>query len=94
VGIQNKVLEAMACATPVVATPQAVSALEAVDGRDVVVADGPDETAEAVGRLFDDEPRRLAIGSAGRRYVESHHDWAEIAGRLEEVYHEVIRSGV
>jgi len=94
VGIQNKVLEAMACATPVVASPQAVSALEAVDGRDVVVADGPDETAEAVGRLFDDEPRRLAIGSAGRRYVESHHDWAEIAGRLEEVYHEVIRSGV
>jgi len=26
-GIQNKVIEAMACATPVVTTPQAVSAL-------------------------------------------------------------------
>ena len=41
VGIQNKVLEAMACGTPVVASPQAVSALEAVDGRDVVVARRP-----------------------------------------------------
>jgi sugar transferase (PEP-CTERM/EpsH1 system associated) len=94
VGIQNKVLEAMACGTPVVASPQAVSALEAVDGQDVVVADGPAETAEAIGRLIEDEALRLAIGSAGRRYVETHHDWAEIAGRLEEVYHEVIRLGV
>jgi glycosyltransferase involved in cell wall biosynthesis len=94
VGIQNKVLEAMACGTPVVASPQAVSALEAVDGQDVVVADGPDETAEAIGRLIEDEGMRLAIGSAGRRYVEMHHDWAEITGRLEEVYHEVIRFGV
>jgi glycosyltransferase involved in cell wall biosynthesis len=41
-----------------------------------------------------DEEMRLAIGSAGRRYVETHHDWAEITGRLEEVYHEVIRFGV
>ena len=37
-GIQNKVLEAMACATPVVASPQAVSALDVVPGRDVLVA--------------------------------------------------------
>jgi len=94
VGIQNKVLEAMACGTPVVASPQAVSALQAVDGRDVVVADGPEKTAEAVGRLFEEEARRLAVGSAGRRYVESRHNWAVIAGRLEEVYHEVIRVGV
>jgi len=94
VGIQNKVLEAMACGTPVVASSQAVSALETVDGRDVVVADGPDKTAEAVGRLFEDEARRQAIGSAGRRYVEGHHDRAAIAGRLEEVYDEVIRFGV
>lgn len=94
VGIQNKVLEAMACATPVVASPQAISALEAIDGRDVVVADGPTAMAESVVRLVEDEARRLALGSAGRQYVESHHDWADIATRLEEIYHEVIRPGV
>ncbi|NIW43885.1 MAG: glycosyltransferase, partial [Gammaproteobacteria bacterium] len=32
VGIQNKVLEAMACGTPVVVTPQAVSAIDVNDG--------------------------------------------------------------
>jgi glycosyltransferase involved in cell wall biosynthesis len=41
-GIQNKVLEAMACATPVVASPRAVSALSAQGWRDIVVADDPE----------------------------------------------------
>ena len=34
-GIQNKVLEAMACATPVVASSQAVSALNTISGKDI-----------------------------------------------------------
>ncbi len=33
VGIQNKVLEAMACGTPVVSTPQAISTLESFRGK-------------------------------------------------------------
>jgi glycosyltransferase involved in cell wall biosynthesis len=29
------------------------------------------------------------LGLAGRRYVEAHHDWNEIAKRLEAIYQEV-----
>jgi sugar transferase (PEP-CTERM/EpsH1 system associated) len=93
VGIQNKVLEAMACATPVVASPQAASALEAEPGRDFVVADGPRATAEEVLALLGDPSRRAALGWAGRHYVESYHDWGSVVARLEETYHEVIRIG-
>ncbi len=93
-GIQNKVLEAMACATPVVASPLAMSALEAVDGRDLVVADTPEAWANAVVHLVSDEAKSRAVGSAGRAYVESHHSWAAIVTQLEESYHEVIRSRV
>jgi len=94
VGVQNKVLEAMACATPVVAYPQAVSALEVVDGREVVVADGPLAMADSIVELIGDRGRRTAVGLAGRKYVESHHDWSDIITRLERIYHEVIRTGV
>ncbi len=92
VGIQNKILEAMACATPVAAYPKAVAALEAVDGQDLVVAEGAQALADAVVSLLADAPRRLAIGHSGRRYVEMHHNWAATVARLEEIYDEVIRS--
>jgi len=90
-GIQNKVLEAMACATPVVATPQAVSALNVLPGRDVLLAREPAAFAETVLDLLEAPQQQRQIGEAGRRYVEKHHPWAVIAEQLEEVYNEVIR---
>ena len=89
-GIQNKVLEAMACATPVVSTPQAVSALEVLPGRDVLVARESEAFAETVLHLLEDPHQQRRLGQAGRRYVETYHPWGVIAAQLEDVYHEVI----
>jgi glycosyltransferase involved in cell wall biosynthesis len=89
-GIQNKVLEAMASAAPVVAAPQAVSALDAVPGRDLLIAGEPALFAENLLRLLDDPGERERLGSAGRKYVEENHDWRVIAGRLEAIYSQAI----
>ncbi len=89
-GIQNKVLEAMACGAPVVSTPQAVSALSAVAGRDVAVASSPAELASTVLRLLDDPDQRERLGRNGRKYVEENHCWDAITANLEEVYHGTI----
>lgn len=86
VGIQNKVLEAMALATPVVAARQASRALHAVEGRDLLLAEQPHEYADAILGLIDNPQRAAAIGAAGRRYVEQHHTWDAAAERLEYVY--------
>lgn len=87
-GIQNKVLEALACGTPVVATPQAVSALQVRSGEDLAVAADDPEFADTVSQLLSDANRRSALGCAGRRYVEINHDWRSIAQRLTQVYYE------
>ncbi|HEX7976831.1 MAG TPA: glycosyltransferase [Anaerolineales bacterium] len=90
VGIQNKVLEAMACATPVITTPQAISALDVQPGREVLVAEDPAVFAQAILDLLGNPAQRERLGQAGRCYVESHHNWAAVAAQLEDIYSQAI----
>lgn len=85
-GIQNKVLEAMACATPVVTTPQAISSLNLTPGQDLLVAEESHLFAAHILHLLACDDQRQQIGQAGRTYVETHHNWPRIAQRLEQIY--------
>ena len=82
-GIQNKVLEAMAMARPVVATPAAFEGVRATPGRDLLVADGAEATAAAGGAGLDGAPPGL--GAAARAAVAAAHDWAATLRRLDAV---------
>ena len=86
VGIQNKVLEAMAMGTPVVTTPQTSTALLACEGEHFLIGESADSFAAQVVRLLNDRDLAARIGVAGRRYVETHHDWNHLTARLEEIY--------
>jgi sugar transferase (PEP-CTERM/EpsH1 system associated) len=74
-GVQNKVLEAMAMAKPVVAAPPALAALTAEVGVHLLSAARPAEWAGVVGGLFADPARCRNLGTAARRFVEENHDW-------------------
>jgi glycosyltransferase involved in cell wall biosynthesis len=91
-GIQNKVLEAMACATPVVASPQAISALSVQLGQDLLVAKEPDDFAKAILQLLENPCLQQQVGCNGRKYVEINHQWSSVAAQLEGVYNEVINT--
>jgi glycosyltransferase involved in cell wall biosynthesis len=91
-GIQNKILEAMGCGTPVVTTPQAVSALCIEPGRDLLVADSPESYAQAILSVLANPQRQEELGRNGRLYVEQHHHWPNVAARLETIYAEAIDS--
>ncbi|NWG16307.1 MAG: glycosyltransferase [Chloroflexi bacterium] len=86
VGIQNKVLEAMAMATPVVCSAQASSALKAENGRDLLVGETPQAVAQHILTLLASPEQRALMGAAGRRYVETYHSWHSAAARLETLY--------
>ena len=89
-GIQNKVLEALACEAPVVASPQAVAALQTQPGEQLLVADGAPATAAAILQLLADGALCRRLGIAGRQYVAEHHDWNQVARQLQAIYHELV----
>lgn len=86
VGIQNKVLEAMAMGTPTIAARQAARALSVEEGHELLTAQSAEEFAAAILQLLSDSSARARMGAAGRRYVERHHDWRRLVERLEAIY--------
>lgn len=76
-GVQNKVLEALAMAKAVVASPDPLVGLRVEDGVHLFKAVAPQEWVSCVTRLLDDEPLRRDVGIAGQAYVTAHHRWEQ-----------------
>ncbi|PVE59594.1 TIGR03087 family PEP-CTERM/XrtA system glycosyltransferase [Arthrobacter sp. TPD3018] len=82
-GIQNKVLEAMAMARPVVASP---AAAEGIDHAGTLrVAGSATEQAAAIGALLDDPDAASALGAAARARVLARYDWAARLAPLDDL---------
>lgn len=85
-GIQNKVLEAMACGVPVIASAKACEGIAAANGRDLLVGRDDQELAALALTLLDNADLRRRLAADGRRYVATHHDWSQLGRRLIGVY--------
>ena len=85
-GIQNKILEAMACGTPVVTTPAAVAGLGVQPGKHLLAVDGVEALAEAALCLLESPAKRKMQSEAALAFVHEHHNWLVIAGRLATIY--------
>lgn len=82
-GVQNKVLEAMAMARPVVCTSQALEGICACPGKDLLLADAPDAFAAEISRLLDSPDEIVRVGTAARAFVEQHHHWSSTLAPLD-----------
>jgi len=75
-GVQNKVLEAMAMALPVVLTEGAATGIDAARGTDFLVADNDAELAAAAIDRLSDRAAAHAMGEAARRWIVDKAGWA------------------
>ncbi|RYE03951.1 MAG: TIGR03087 family PEP-CTERM/XrtA system glycosyltransferase [Sphingomonadales bacterium] len=82
-GIQNKVLEGMAMARPVVASEAAATGIE--HNGTIRVGSTVGEIAEHVTELLSDRRKAAAMGEAARQQVMDHYSWAARLAPLDEV---------
>lgn len=82
-GLQNKVLEAMAAAKPVVMTPIAEEGLCGESGRHYLVCKSEETIIRDVRRLLKDPGERRRLGDAARLHVAKHHCWDDVLERFE-----------
>ena len=92
-GVQNKVLEAMAMARPVVAAAACVEAIDVTAGRDLLSAVTADDFVLQVGALLRDADRAQAMGAAARQRVLDAYSWPARLAALEQDLSAVCRSG-
>ena len=74
-GIQNKVLEAMAMAKPVVVSQCAAEGIEAINGEHFVVAASVAEEARLICELLDDPQRAGRLGEQAQRLIHAKYSW-------------------
>jgi sugar transferase (PEP-CTERM/EpsH1 system associated) len=84
-GVQNKVLEAMAMALPVIASPEAATGIAATPGETVLIGASDAELAEAVIALARDPARADRMGQGARARVMAGHGWPAMLAPLPDL---------
>ncbi len=85
-GLQNKLLEAMACQVPSITTTLANNALGASDKKEILIADSSVELAKCISQLLEDTTLARALGQNGYDYVTENFSWSRAADIFEKSF--------
>ena len=78
-GTRLKIFEALAMGKAVVSTTVGAEGLAVTPGRDIAIANHPDEFARTVIELLRNPARRGALGRAGRLLVQRRYSWEQVS---------------
>jgi glycosyltransferase involved in cell wall biosynthesis len=89
-GTRLKIVEAMAMGKAIVSTTLGVEGIEAVPGRDLLVADEPAAFADAVNRLLAEPALVARIGRSAKELAVERYAWSGAARALEAFYRRIL----
>lgn len=84
-GIQNKVLEAMSCACPVVTTPTGIQGIDAVHNVHCLIGESDKELAKHTIELLKNNDLANKISRNARQLIIETHSWESVYHQLDEL---------
>ena len=85
-GMRIKIVEGMALGKSMITTKIGVEGIPATDGKDIMIADKPEEFAEKICRMLDDKVLFEKIGNEAYAFVHESFDNRVIAKSLLDFY--------
>ena len=93
-GTRLKIFESMAMGKAVVSTSIGAEGLPVQTGRDIIIADSPDEFASAVVGLLKDNGAAVAdFGRMARELVVRGYSWDSVGQHFESVIQALVKTG-
>jgi glycosyltransferase involved in cell wall biosynthesis len=87
-GMRVRILEGFAYGEAIVTTTMGLEGIDAESGKEVIVADTPQDFAEAVLELLGNYELRNEIAKNGRDLVERKYDWQVVLQKVQDIYQE------
>ena len=84
-GLQNKLLEAMAMQLPCVSSEMANGALDATNGKEILLGHEPEEYVQHILHLLDDKQFADEIAMQGYNYVSANYNWSTLTEKINEI---------
>jgi polysaccharide biosynthesis protein PslH len=85
IGLQNKIIQAMAMKVPNIVTSAANIAINAIDGKEIIIANTPQEFAQKIDLLLNNAQLCTQIADNSFEFVRKHYNWDNISTELEKV---------
>jgi sugar transferase (PEP-CTERM/EpsH1 system associated) len=92
IGLQNKLLEAMAAGLPCVTTPLANNALQAKPDEEILVAETPEQFSKHIVNLLQNSHLYETISVQGHRFVLQNYTWQKVAENLNYIIEKTAKS--
>jgi sugar transferase (PEP-CTERM/EpsH1 system associated) len=89
-GLKNKILEAWAMGKATIATPISVDGIEAIHGKNIILAEQPDEFITAIVELYQNSAYREQLAQTARQDAVNKYNWQIKAIELETILEKIV----
>ncbi|MBN1972657.1 MAG: glycosyltransferase [Sedimentisphaerales bacterium] len=93
-GTRLKILESLACKTPVVSTTIGAEGLEIEDGKHIIIADENRQFSDACVRLMGSVEMRRQLSENGYDLVKNFYSWDIISDKVKYILDSIISNNV
>jgi glycosyltransferase involved in cell wall biosynthesis len=85
-GMRVKIIDAWRWGLPIVSTTIGAEGIQYCDNENILIADDPEEFAQAVVKIIMDPSYALLLRKNGRKWVEEHYEWGTRYETWENIY--------